>query len=82
MGFPCEIRTGLGDRVFPSYILFSSKSLNKNFHDLRTIPSGRKVCVGSGGGGRFEGKFSVSFGPTNKDLGFGFRDWDQAEQQY
>ena len=41
---------------------FASRSLHKNFQDPRTIPSGRKVCVG----GRwwwFEGEFIVSFGP-------------------
>ena len=37
---------------------FASIRLHKNFHDPRTIPSGRKVCVG-GGGVWFEGKFSV-----------------------
>ena len=47
---------------------FASISINKNFHDPRTILSGRKVCVG--GGGWFEGKFSVSFGPKPR-----FRLW-------
>ena len=35
------------------------------------------VVVVVGGGVNFEGKFSVSFGPTDQDLSFGF---GQAEQ--
>ena len=31
------------------FIYFDSISLHKNFHDPRTNPSGRKVCVGGGG---------------------------------
>ena len=46
---------------------FALISLHTNFHDPRTIPSGRKVCVGGG----VEGNFSVSFGPK-PGLGFGF----------
>ena len=52
---------------------FASISLHKNFHDPRTILSGRIVCVGGGRLRRlytFEGKFSVSFGPKP-----GFRLW-------
>ena len=47
---------------------FAPISLHTNFQDPRTIPSWKKVCVG---GGWFEGKFSVSFGPK-LHLGFVF----------
>ena len=53
---------------FLSY--FATLSLHKKFHDPRTFPSWRKVCVGGGGGGGVEGNFSVSFGPKP-----GFRLW-------
>jgi hypothetical protein len=44
------------------------------FMSLRQSLLGEKfVWVGGGGGGWwFEGKFSVSFGLTSQDLGFGF----------
>ena len=45
-------------------------SLHKNFPNPRTNPSGRKVCVVVGGW-VVEGKFIVSFGPTDQDLNFG-----------
>ena len=61
---------------------FALISLHTNFHDPRTIPSGRKVCVGGWVvGGGVEGNFSVSFGPKpglgSLDLNL---DLDQAEQ--
>ena len=69
----------LGKRVWGGhyffYLLsyFALISLHTNFHDPRTIPSGRKVCVGGWVvGGGVEGNFSVSFGPK-PGLGFGFK---------
>ena len=70
--FSSIVGGGWGGAIFfsfpPSY--FASLSSDKNFHDPRTNPSGRKVFVGGGGltvvvvvGGWFQGKFSVSFGP-------------------
>ena len=70
---------GGGPKYLNCYLsYYASTSLNQNLHDPRTNPSWRKVCVG-GDGGWFEGKLSVSFGPTNLNFGFGI-DWDQAEQ--
>jgi hypothetical protein len=54
-----------------SFILFALISLDKNFHDPRKTPSGRKVCVGGGWWWvGVEGNLSVSFGPKA-----GFRLW-------
>ena len=56
---------------FSSY--FPKFSLHKNFQNPSTNPSGRKVCVGGWVvGGWFYSEFSVSFGPTDQDLNFGF----------
>ena len=59
----------------PQILFFCELKPHAKFRNPRTTPSGRKVCVGGGwvgGGWVVEGKFSVSFGPTDQDLGFVF----------
>ena len=48
---------------------FASISLHKSFHDPRTILSGRKVCVGNGGGLKVSLVLALV---QNQGLGFGF----------
>ena len=50
--------------IFQIYFSWVKMSFHVEFHLPGIIPSGRKVCVVGGGGGWFEGKFSVSFGPN------------------
>jgi hypothetical protein len=47
---------------------------NQNFHDPRTIPSERKVCLG--GGGWFEGKFRTKLNKRNPGLPDCCSKWD------